>query len=89
MHLEDNYWLKGMVDDKVSNVLRKIGGEKQETPDLPIPGIKDNAPLPNLNIAAAAQQEQQPEDQKEDEGLSKAVVPINLGKRALFKIMGP
>ena len=44
MHLEDSNWLKGMADDLKSNVLRKIGGEQQATPDLPIPGLRDNAP---------------------------------------------
>ena len=52
MHLEDNNWLKGTVDDKISNVLRKIGGENLETPNLP---IRDDAHL-NLNLAASAQQ---------------------------------
>ena len=33
LHLEDNNWFKGMVDDKKSNVLQKLrGGEFEETP---------------------------------------------------------
>jgi len=28
LHLDDNNWLKGNVDDKKSNILRYIGGEE-------------------------------------------------------------
>ncbi len=34
LHLEDNNWFKGLVDDKKSNVLYKLrGGDFEETPD--------------------------------------------------------
>ena len=38
MHLEDSNWLKGAVDDINSNVLRKLGGDKNiaGTPGLPV-----------------------------------------------------
>lgn len=49
MHLEDSNWLKGNVDDKKSNILRKIGGMVQSTPNVPA-AINGSS-----NQAAAAQ----------------------------------
>ena len=89
LHLEDSNWLKGLVDDIKSNVLRKLGGDaiaNSGTPGLP---VSNGQHL--IQAAAGIQLEPQEEDKKEDEEgkVQHVAPPINLGKRVLFKIMGP
>lgn len=73
LHMEDTNWLKGVVDDKKSNITRKIGGL-----------IMDGG-TPNVQ---SAQQQALIEEEKAEEG-QQPIVPVNLGQRVLLKIMGP
>ena len=81
LHLDDNNWLKGNVDDKKSNILRFLGGEDQgETPGGSV-GDNSQNQAAQLNIG---EEQKRAEEQK-----SMGPPPINMGKRALLRIMGP
>ena len=72
-----------MADDKASNALRRLDGFV-ESPGNPLFEGRDEA----RQVAAAGQQEDAKEEEKKNEPAA-PVVTVNLGKRALFKIMGP
>lgn len=73
--MEEDKWLKGVVDDKKSDIFRVVDG---------ITVVAPRQGKENLKQAAAASSQ---EEQKDEE--VRGIIPINLGKRVFLRIMGP
>eukprot|EP00353_Schmidingerella_taraikaensis_P014724 CAMPEP_0185572254 /NCGR_PEP_ID=MMETSP0434-20130131/4209_1 /TAXON_ID=626734 ORGANISM="Favella taraikaensis, Strain Fe Narragansett Bay" /NCGR_SAMPLE_ID=MMETSP0434 /ASSEMBLY_ACC=CAM_ASM_000379 /LENGTH=194 /DNA_ID=CAMNT_0028188051 /DNA_START=1181 /DNA_END=1766 /DNA_ORIENTATION=+ len=84
LHLEAANWLKGVVDDKKSNVMHFAGYDSGDTP-----GGGDLAGIGPINRSMEAARDGVIEEEKKAEEGKKDVNLINMGKRAVMRLMGP